>query len=79
MAFLSVLRGGGILVHILALHLEVIMGFTKCPECGGQVSDKGNSCPHCGYDLMDSAKTIAIIIGIILSVITVSLVLYFYK
>lgn len=23
----------------------------KCPECGGDVSDKAQTCPHCGYGL----------------------------
>jgi len=25
------------------------MALQKCPECGGTVSDKAHSCPHCGY------------------------------
>ena len=24
------------------------MGLTKCPDCGGQVSDQAPACPHCG-------------------------------
>jgi hypothetical protein len=23
----------------------------KCPECGGNVSDRAKTCPHCGYEL----------------------------
>lgn len=25
------------------------MALLKCPECGGNVSDKADCCPHCGY------------------------------
>lgn len=25
------------------------MTLIKCPECGKDISDKSNSCPHCGY------------------------------
>lgn len=25
------------------------MAMIKCPECGGNVSDKADVCPHCGY------------------------------
>ena len=24
---------------------------TQCTECGGQISDKANRCPHCGYPI----------------------------
>ena len=27
------------------------MALIKCPECGGQVSDKAPACIHCGYPL----------------------------
>lgn len=27
------------------------MALIKCPECGGIVSDKAPSCPHCGFPL----------------------------
>lgn len=27
------------------------MAIIKCKECGGNVSDKAYSCPHCGYIL----------------------------
>ena len=27
------------------------MALTKCPECGGDVSDKAVACPHCGCPL----------------------------
>ena len=35
------------------------MALIKCPECGGQVSDKAPACIHCGYPLQemnDAAK-----------------------
>jgi len=25
------------------------MALMKCPECGGDLSDQAESCPHCGY------------------------------
>lgn len=25
------------------------MAITKCEDCGGQVSDKADACPHCGF------------------------------
>ena len=28
----------------------------QCPECDLQVSDKANTCPHCGYPLKPDAK-----------------------
>lgn len=27
------------------------MALIKCPECGGQVSDKAPACIHCGYPI----------------------------
>lgn len=27
------------------------MALKKCPECSKQVSDKAESCPHCGYPI----------------------------
>lgn len=27
------------------------MALIKCPECNESVSEKANSCPHCGYPL----------------------------
>ena len=30
------------------------MALIKCPECGGQVSDKAPACIHCGYPLQES-------------------------
>ena len=27
------------------------MALMICPECGGQVSDKAHTCPHCGYPI----------------------------
>ena len=28
----------------------------QCPECDLQVSDKANTCPHCGYPLKPDVK-----------------------
>ena len=27
------------------------MALTSCPECGGEVSDQAEACPHCGFPL----------------------------
>lgn len=27
------------------------MALIKCPECGGEISDKAVQCPHCGYEM----------------------------
>lgn len=27
------------------------MALLACPECGGKVSDRATSCPHCGYPM----------------------------
>ncbi|SEW20269.1 zinc ribbon domain-containing protein [[Clostridium] fimetarium] len=27
------------------------MALMNCPECGGQVSDKADTCPHCGFEI----------------------------
>ncbi len=32
------------------------MALIKCPECGGQVSDKAPACIHCGYPLQNFNK-----------------------
>lgn len=29
----------------------------KCKECGGDVSDKAATCPHCGYSMKSNTKT----------------------
>lgn len=34
------------------------MALIKCPECGKEVSDKANSCPHCGYPLIKINKEV---------------------
>lgn len=32
------------------------MALIKCPECGGQVSSKATSCPHCGFPMGECEK-----------------------
>ena len=27
------------------------MGIEACPDCGNEVSDRADACPHCGYPL----------------------------
>jgi len=29
-----------------------VMALLKCPECGKEISDKAENCPHCGYVLV---------------------------
>ena len=29
------------------------MALISCPECGKEVSDKAKTCPHCGYSLTE--------------------------
>lgn len=52
------------------------MALTICPECGKQVSDKANSCPHCGYRIHQKKiifnkfhKTICIVISVVIIII----------
>ena len=37
------------------------MALIKCPECGKNISDKAESCPHCGYSLEKKSSTTKII------------------
>lgn len=32
------------------------MSLIKCPECNGNVSDKAELCPHCGFSIKDYLK-----------------------
>lgn len=32
------------------------MALIKCPECGKEISDKANSCIHCGYPIIHTPK-----------------------
>ncbi|MFP4062064.1 MAG: zinc ribbon domain-containing protein [Halochromatium sp.] len=32
------------------------MALIDCPECGGQVSDRAPTCPHCGVPIASSAE-----------------------
>ena len=32
------------------------MALIKCPECGGQVSDKAPACIHCGYPITSESS-----------------------
>lgn len=34
------------------------MALIKCPECGGQVSDKAPACIHCGYPLQNKVNDV---------------------
>lgn len=33
------------------------MALIKCPECGKEISDRAESCPHCGYPIANLGKT----------------------
>lgn len=37
------------------------MSMIKCPECGGDVSDKAKKCIHCGKILVEEQKNIVLI------------------
>ena len=39
------------------------MALIICPECNNQVSDKAQSCIHCGYPLQKQINTVCIIKG----------------
>lgn len=52
------------------------MSLIKCKECGKEISDKAENCPHCGYPINKNAKNktpfwliIAAVIGAILAAI----------
>ena len=32
------------------------MAVIKCPECGGMVSDTCETCPHCGYRIVEKTE-----------------------
>ena len=34
------------------------MGLINCPECGKEVSDQAQSCPHCGYPLEKNEENV---------------------
>lgn len=36
------------------------MALVKCPECGGNVSDKAENCVHCGYPLLRNVNAASI-------------------
>ncbi len=35
------------------------MALIDCPECGHRISDKAQSCPNCGYDMVAHFQEIA--------------------
>ncbi len=43
------------------------MALTKCDECGGQVSDRALSCPHCGAPRRRAPAVAAAIVAAILA------------
>lgn len=32
------------------------MALIKCPECGRELSDRADMCPHCGYKVVNNKK-----------------------
>ena len=36
------------------------MALIKCPECGGQVSDRADVCIHCGYPLKEIKEKVIV-------------------
>ena len=60
------------------------MAMTTCKECGGSISTKAESCPHCGNQIQPSASSrfaragcgcLMMIVGL---AILVSLIAYLY-
>ncbi len=56
------------------------MALIKCKECGKEISDSVNSCPHCGYvykeaKQMTTKKVITIILILVLTCLILSMVL----
>lgn len=45
------------------------MALINCPECGAEISDTANKCPHCGYTLKSISKNIKANIHYIIAVI----------
>lgn len=36
---------------------DEIVALIKCPECKAQISNKANTCPHCGYTLLPTRQS----------------------
>jgi hypothetical protein len=43
------------------------MALTKCEECGGQLSDRAVTCPHCGAPLQRRGRRVAALLGVVLA------------
>ena len=58
------------------------MALIKCPECGKQISDKAEVCPHCGVEARKELAKIqekrSIIISVILACIVAAVALWAY-
>jgi len=52
------------------------MGLIKCKECGKEISDKAQKCPHCGaITVHEAKKTIWIAVFTIIGFIVIALLL----
>lgn len=53
------------------------MALIKCKECGKEISNKANSCPHCGFVYKKAHSTIKTIIVCLLTIIILALLILF--
>lgn len=51
------------------------MALIKCPECNKEISDKSNTCVHCGYKLKNNKNYLKIVIVIIIVLVGFSIYL----
>ena len=49
------------------------MALTKCDECGGQLSDRAVSCPHCGAPVQRRGRRVAALLGVVFAALAASL------
>ena len=54
------------------------MALKQCPECGKEVSDKAETCPHCGVRLISEvAQVRAVLILVIVAIIGLAAIYYY--
>lgn len=53
------------------------MTLIKCKECGKEISNNANSCPHCGFIYKKDHSTIKIIVICLCTIIILALLIFF--